>query len=134
MTSAPAVAVVVLAYGDEPLLRQAVEAVLTSTGITVELVVVDNGCTSDAVSSLAPDPRLTVITPGTNLGFAGGVNLGAAASSADGPKGTKSSSTEWISRIGSVSSAARATQSARARSIGSCRPSTPRCSGPCIRL
>lgn len=82
MTSPPAVAVVVLAYGNEPLLHPAVEAILASAGVTVELVVVDNGCTSDAVSSLPADPRLAVVTPGTNLGFAGGVNLGAEIGSA----------------------------------------------------
>ncbi len=81
--TAPAMSVVVLAYGAEEWLHAAVAAVLASEGVEVELVVVDNGCTSDAVATLRPDPRLRVITPGTNTGFAGGVNLGAEAASHD---------------------------------------------------
>ncbi|WP_125774452.1 glycosyltransferase family 2 protein [Antribacter gilvus] len=75
--TAPDVTVVLLAYGPEPYLHDAVSAVLASAGTDVELVVVDNGCTTDAVHTLASDPRLRILTPGTNLGFTGGVNLGA---------------------------------------------------------
>lgn len=77
MTPAPRVTVVTLAFGEEEWLHAAVRAVLASEGVDVDLVLVDNGCTSDAVSSLAPDPRLRVVVPDENLGFAGGVNLGA---------------------------------------------------------
>jgi len=69
--------IVMLAYGEEPYLAEAVASVLGSTGVDLELVLVDNGTTSDAVAALPADPRLTVLTPGTNLGFTGGVNLGA---------------------------------------------------------
>ncbi len=37
----------------------------------------DNGCTSDAVRALSAVPRVTVVRPGRNLGFAEGCNLGA---------------------------------------------------------
>lgn len=71
------VSVVMLAYGAEPYLHEAVDAVLASTGVDVDLVVVDNGCTSDAVATLPADPRLLVVTSEQNLGFTGGVALGA---------------------------------------------------------
>ncbi|VXC20824.1 MULTISPECIES: glycosyltransferase family 2 protein [unclassified Frigoribacterium] len=73
----PRVTVVTLAYGDEPVLHESVSSVLASTDVDVDVVLVDNGCTSDAVSTLPTDPRLRVVTPSENLGFAGGVNFGA---------------------------------------------------------
>lgn len=75
----PAADVLMLAYGDEPYLHEAVAAVLASQGVDVRLVLVDNGCTSDAVRTLPADPRLTLLTPGGNLGFTGGMNAAAAA-------------------------------------------------------
>ena len=50
----PSVSVAMLAYGEEEYLGEAVRAVLDSTGVNVQLIVVDNGCTSDAVATL-PD-------------------------------------------------------------------------------
>ncbi|NCD19559.1 MAG: glycosyltransferase family 2 protein [Actinobacteria bacterium] len=73
----PEISVVVLAYGEEDWLGDAVASVLASEGVSLELVVVDNGCTSDAVAALPDDPRLRVLVPPTNLGFAAGVNFGA---------------------------------------------------------
>jgi GT2 family glycosyltransferase len=78
----PGVSVVVLAYGDEPLLQECVGAVLTSVGVRVEVVLVDNGCTSDAVARLDGTAGLRLVTPGANSGFAGGCDLGAAATTA----------------------------------------------------
>jgi GT2 family glycosyltransferase len=77
MAADPDVSVVLLAYGDEPLLQASVGAVLASTGVAnLELIVVDNG--SPAVTGLAPDPRLRVLTMEQNTGFAGGCDIGAA--------------------------------------------------------
>lgn len=73
----PTVSVVMLAYGDEPLLVEAADAVLASSGVDLDLVLVDNGCTSDAVARLDGRDRLLVVRPADNLGFAGGCNLGA---------------------------------------------------------
>lgn len=73
----PELSVVMLAFGTEEYLGEAVAAVLGSQGVSLEIVVVDNGCTSDAVAKLPADHRIRVLTPGTNLGFTGGVNLGA---------------------------------------------------------
>ena len=78
----PAVDVVVLAYGMEPLLNSCVSAVLASEDVDVAVYVVDNGA-SEAVRLLPEDRRLTVLTPGTNTGFARGCLIGAGAGSAE---------------------------------------------------
>lgn len=87
----PSVSAIVLAWRDEPLLEEAVHALLASTadgtalagGLEVEVVVVDNGCTSDAVRNLAGLPGVRVVDPGENLGFAAGCNRGALAASGE---------------------------------------------------
>jgi GT2 family glycosyltransferase len=77
MTPSPDVSVLMLAYGPEPYLHEAVAVVLASRDVALELILVDNGCTTDAVSTLAPDSRVHVLRPTANLGFTGGVNLAA---------------------------------------------------------
>lgn len=77
MTGDAAAGVVMLAFGAEPYLHEAVRAVLASRDVDLEVVLVDNGCTTDAVRTLPPHERLRVVEPGANLGFTGGVNLGA---------------------------------------------------------
>ena len=77
MVKRPSVTAVVLAYGAEPWLLECVRSVLGSTGVQVDVVLVDNGCTSSAVKELAGWPLVTVLHPESNLGFAGGVVLGA---------------------------------------------------------
>ncbi len=74
---APRVTAVVLAYGPEPLLRECTQALLGSRGVEVDVVLVDNGCTTSAVADLDGQPGVTVLRPGGNTGFAGGCNLGA---------------------------------------------------------
>lgn len=83
MPHSPTVTAVLLAYGDEPVLVEAVEAVLASTGVDVDVVLVDNGCTTDAVDRLVSCTGVTVLRPGRNTGFAGGCNLGAAEATGD---------------------------------------------------
>ncbi|MDQ4051585.1 MAG: glycosyltransferase family 2 protein [Actinomycetota bacterium] len=73
----PRLTAVMLAWRDEPLLVESVHAVLASEDVDVDVVLVDNGCTSDAVQRLATSAGVTVVDPGDNLGFAGGCNLGA---------------------------------------------------------
>lgn len=71
------VSVVVLAFGDEPWLVESALSALASEGVEVEVIVVDNGASAAAISEVeALDQRVRVVRPGTNLGFAGGVNLG----------------------------------------------------------
>jgi len=75
--SPPTVTAVILAWGAEPVLEESVRAVLASTDVRPDVVLVDNGCTSDAVEVLAKVSGVTVVRPGENLGFAAGCNLGA---------------------------------------------------------
>lgn len=71
------VSAIVLAYGDEPWLERCVDALLASSDVEVEVILVDNGCTDGAVDRLASRPGVTVVRPGSNLGFPGGCNAGA---------------------------------------------------------
>jgi len=63
------VSVVMLAYGTEEYLGEAVAAVLSSVDVEVDLVLVDNGAAPEAMASVPEDSRVTVLTPGKNLGF-----------------------------------------------------------------
>jgi len=69
--------VVVLAWQEEPWLPECLDAVLASTDVDVQVVLVDNGCTRTDVAPLGARAGATVLTPGQNTGFAGGCNLGA---------------------------------------------------------
>lgn len=73
----PTVGVVVLAWKEQPYLRDCVEAALASTGVDVRMVIVDNGCRPEDLP--AEGPGIEVLRPGHNTGFAGGCNLGVAA-------------------------------------------------------
>ena len=73
----PRVTAVVLAWQAEPWLRRGVEALLASEKVAVDVVLVDNGCTTDDVEVLERLPGVSVVRPGRNLGFAGGCNAGA---------------------------------------------------------
>jgi GT2 family glycosyltransferase len=79
----PSVSAVVLAYGDEPWLEKSVHALLQSEYVDVDVIVVDNGCTDGGVNRLLGTDEVNVLTPGTNLGFAGGCNVGAAVASGE---------------------------------------------------
>ena len=79
----PLVSVVVLAYGTDPWLERSVASALASTGVDVEVVVVDNGGTEGTTEPLAALERVAVLRPGSNLGFAGGCNAGLAHATGD---------------------------------------------------
>jgi GT2 family glycosyltransferase len=79
----PRVSAIVLAYQAEPFLRRSVEALLGSEKVDVDVVLVDNGCTTDDVNQLEKLPGVSVLRPGENLGFTGGCNVGAAASTGE---------------------------------------------------
>ena len=66
---------VVLAYGDEPWLERCVHALLASTQVAVEVVLVDNGCTDGGVGRLRDTPGVVQVGTGTNLGFSGSAML-----------------------------------------------------------
>jgi GT2 family glycosyltransferase len=74
----PEVDVVVLAYGDEPYLDDALAAVAASVGVRPRTVLVDNGTTREDLVDLCDRTGATLLRPGRNLGFTGGVNLGLA--------------------------------------------------------
>lgn len=78
MTGQPSLGVVVLAYGDEPWLAACVDSVLASRGVDVDMVVVDNGCTERDLAPIRGRGDIRIVEPGSNTGFAGGCNLGAA--------------------------------------------------------
>lgn len=72
------VSVVMLAYGAEEYLHLAVQAVLDSSGVEVEIILVDNGAATEAMALVPADDRIIRLVPESNLGFTGGANLGAA--------------------------------------------------------
>lgn len=78
----PRLDAVVLAWGEEPYLVECVQAVLDSDGVAVQVVLVDNGADAAAVAAAADLDGVRLLVPGSNTGFAGGCNLGVAASSA----------------------------------------------------
>lgn len=69
------VTAIVLAYRDQPFLQECIARILASRGVTVDLVLVDNGCTSPDLDSFEHEPAITLLRPGTNTGFTGGCNL-----------------------------------------------------------
>jgi len=80
----PQLALVLVHYRTPELLPGAIEALRRDLGEAAddnEWVVVDNGCDAAGVELLRSLP-VTVVEPGRNLGFAGGVNLGVERTSA----------------------------------------------------
>ncbi len=73
----PRVGVVMLAYGAEPVIELAITAVAVSRGVDISLVVVDNGCSRPDLAELCAAAGAALLRPPRNLGFAGGVNVGA---------------------------------------------------------
>lgn len=67
------ISVIIVAYDDEPWLVRCVDAVLNSSDVEVEVLVVDNG--SSSVGAITADDRLRLLNAGTNTGFAGGCNF-----------------------------------------------------------
>lgn len=76
------VTVVVVVHGDEPWLTRCIDAILGSVGVDVELVLVENGGSEAVIAASEADPRVVVVRPGRNTGFAEGCNLGVAAGTA----------------------------------------------------
>ncbi|MGH3301745.1 MAG: glycosyltransferase family 2 protein [Streptosporangiaceae bacterium] len=72
------VTAVVLAYGEEPWLAAAVHAVLASSRVSTDVVVVDNGAAPEAIDEVKGLGRVRILSPAANLGFAGGCDRGAA--------------------------------------------------------
>ncbi len=81
MPNRPRVTAVVVAYGDEPWLELSIDRILTSNGVDAEVVLVDNGCTDGAVDRIEGADGVTIVRPGTNIGFAEACNVGVAVGS-----------------------------------------------------
>ncbi|MEV4659443.1 glycosyltransferase family 2 protein [Micromonospora sp. NPDC049301] len=79
----PRVSAVMLAYGPEPYLVTAAQAVMASTDVDVELIVVDNGCTGDGIDVVKGFPGVRVVRPEQNTGYSGGCRVGAAEATGD---------------------------------------------------
>jgi GT2 family glycosyltransferase len=75
--SSPRVTAVVLAYREQPFLEDCLKRILSSRGVRVDIVLVDNGCTFPDLAPLADHPSVTLVEPGANTGFTGGCNLAA---------------------------------------------------------
>ncbi len=79
-------AAVVVNYHSGPVIAECVASLLADVGTAAgppEVVVVDNGSDGDALATwLAPFPAVTVLRPGSNLGYARAANLGIAATRA----------------------------------------------------
>lgn len=76
------VSVIVVAFGDQPLLESCIQSCLNSVNVDLQILIVDNGCSNlQEIIALKEDPRIRVLEPGSNLGFAAGCNY--AASRAD---------------------------------------------------
>lgn len=78
----PQVSVVIVVFGEEPWLERSITAVLRSSGVSTEVVLVENGGSESTIERFESDHRVVVVRPGRNTGFAEGCNLGVAASSA----------------------------------------------------
>lgn len=79
MSQPPHLAVVIVSWNVRELLRrclQAVEASLAGAPLTHEVIVVDNASADGTPAMLRAEfPRVRLLEPGANLGFAGGNNL-----------------------------------------------------------
>lgn len=83
MTVTPAAAVILVSFNTRDETTVAVRSAITATAAPVEITVVDNGSVDGTVEALRSEfPEITVIDAGENLGFAAGVNLGVAGSTA----------------------------------------------------
>jgi glycosyltransferase involved in cell wall biosynthesis len=72
----PTVSVVMVVHNGGRFLRPAVDSVLRSMAVSLELVLIDNASTDQAVDALPADARLKIVRRPTNLGIPAGTNEG----------------------------------------------------------
>jgi GT2 family glycosyltransferase len=77
------VTAIIVGFGAEELLPEAVRSVLASRDVEVEVVLVDNGCTDGGVDAVRDLPGVAVIDPGRNLGLDEACNIAVAAASGE---------------------------------------------------
>jgi GT2 family glycosyltransferase len=73
----PLISVVVVAYDSGGALLRCLAAVDQPDEGVHEVIVVNNGAAGEEIDIVAASPRVRVLEPGRNLGFAAGCNLGA---------------------------------------------------------
>ncbi|OQX16635.1 MAG: glycosyl transferase family 2 [Thiothrix lacustris] len=80
MTVNTEISIILVSYNTSGYIRRALESLFRETQLsTFEVIVVDNASSDDSVSMIRQVfPQVTLIESGVNLGFAGGVQLGAA--------------------------------------------------------
>ncbi|UOG90672.1 MAG: glycosyltransferase family 2 protein [Candidatus Thiothrix sulfatifontis] len=80
MTANAEISVILVSYNTSGYIRRALESLFRETQLsTIEVIVVDNASSDDSVSMIRQFfPQVLLIESGANLGFAGGVQLGAA--------------------------------------------------------
>jgi succinoglycan biosynthesis protein ExoO len=87
MTAQPSVSVIIAAYNAASFIHRAIESALAQTGVTLEVLVVDDASsddTPDVLKRLAQDdPRIKVVVSPENRGPAGARNLAFASVSSD---------------------------------------------------
>jgi GT2 family glycosyltransferase len=76
------ISLVIVAYDSEPILLECLESLAHQDVPSLEVVVVNNGSDAPDLASARLE-RLKVLSPGRNLGFPAGCNLGAAAATGD---------------------------------------------------
>ncbi|HIP81876.1 MAG TPA: glycosyltransferase, partial [Leucothrix mucor] len=77
--------IVLVSYNTAEYTRRAIESVYTETQNTdFKIIMVDNDSKDNSVELIAKNfPDVEIIQTGANLGFAGGVNIGAKASDSE---------------------------------------------------
>jgi hypothetical protein len=75
----PEVSVILVSYNTSSYIRRALESLFRETQLaSIEVIVVDNASSDDSVAMIRQFfPQVTLLESGANLGFAGGVQLGA---------------------------------------------------------
>jgi len=81
--NSPRVSIIIVTFGEQPYLIECVESLINSRGVSAEIIVVDNGHVGKEIEIIRGYQQVKIISLSRNLGFAGGCNLGVAASSGD---------------------------------------------------
>jgi GT2 family glycosyltransferase len=80
----PSVSVLIVAWNSSTELRRTLPPLVAELGEGDELIVVDNDSPDDSAAvAMMLAPQVKIVTMGRNRGFAGGVNVGAAAATGD---------------------------------------------------